>query len=957
MKNICYFFILILIFAFTFLQERLRAEVTESAAKINVDHVVISCSGIKNCEVQIEKIGDLKGIYPSLDHLRERVRFILFESRITRFHYSLNKNIEMGQNILYLNFYVHPFINEIKINSKYSEIDIAQLKNLLPLKEGDFFYEGRIARCEQVIVSYLKERGFWDAAVEFKKNFDGDNVSLVFNMSDTTPTILNQIDVDVKEDRIRRIIWDQIRNFRNRPFDYSNLKNKLDDINRSFQERGNYFSNIEILHIQKNYDAAKGVVAKVKVDIGERYVYTFSGNKVFSNQELQQIVRDVAKKDLNNLNFGTITDAVNLAYEEKGLYNTKIEIAVERRKIPGEGLWLFHIVKIKEGHKIKIKDLQFFENSKFSTEEITEFYYSRGTPVAKGNYYDKNYLQRFSNLLTQRYVENGMVFAKVFGPMLSFSENLRTISVSYKVREDVQVIINKITISGITSDLQDEISKEMANQEGRPLNTIALEDDLRKAEEILKGHGYFYAKGKNFDQGDVVTYRSDYREATLFIDVDAGEKIYLSGLVITGLQKTKGEVIHRDIDIKEGDLITPEEIDKIQNNLRGLGIFSQSKVQVIPSEFEKNKASILISVREKDFGVVEVAPGYRTDLGMKLSLEWSRNNIDGLNKSLSFKGQVNQRTDFNSFDPRRRQAKKKKVEYSTRLGHTWPYFLSWPLTMQSQLSNSQRRYYSFDVNVLKANISLSKLFFQRVTLSTAYQLESIKRVDATDLDDNGHFRIGAVIPSVSLDLRDSNITPSKGAFLLLSYELAKPAFYSQKKENYEINYYKLTSRNRFYFPIKKQELILAVSVSGGVEKDLVEQYSKRKVGIPRDKVFRLNGIDTVRGFRDYEINRLSSGEDIYEVDVYNTAYFVNVKIEPRILISENLMLGVFYDAGRVFVTSMDLTRLRNSVGLGIKYLTPVGSLDLDYGIKLWRRQLPNGTLERPGEFHISIGFF
>jgi outer membrane protein insertion porin family len=69
------------------------------------------------------------------------------------------------------------------------------------------------------------------------------------------------------------------------------------------------------------------------------------------------------------------------------------------------------------------------------------------------------------------------------------------------------------------------------------------------------------------------------------------------------------------------------------------------------------------------------------------------------------------------------------------------------------------------------------------------------------------------------------------------------------------------------------------------------------------------------------------------------------------------MAGVFYDAGRVFVNSMDLSDLRDSVGVTFKIVTPVGTLDFDYGIKLLRKKDANGNLEDPGRFHVSIGFF
>jgi outer membrane protein insertion porin family len=116
-------------------------------------------------------------------------------------------------------------------------------------------------------------------------------------------------------------------------------------------------------------------------------------------------------------------------------------------------------------------------------------------------------------------------------------------------------------------------------------------------------------------------------------------------------------------------------------------------------------------------------------------------------------------------------------------------------------------------------------------------------------------------------------------------------------------------------------------------------------------------MDIIRGFTDEEMNRLTTGEDVSEYRVDNKAYLANFKLEPRYFLNDSLMAGIFYDAGRVFVDKFDLGELRDSVGLTFKVVTPVGTLDFDYGIKLLRKKDASGRLEDPGRFHVSIGFF
>jgi outer membrane protein insertion porin family len=97
--------------------------------------------------------------------------------------------------------------------------------------------------------------------------------------------------------------------------------------------------------------------------------------------------------------------------------------------------------------------------------------------------------------------------------------------------------------------------------------------------------------------------------------------------------------------------------------------------------------------------------------------------------------------------------------------------------------------------------------------------------------------------------------------------------------------------------------------------------------------------------------------DISSVNVNDTAYLSLFKIEPRFFINDDMMIGFFLDGGRIFVNSFSPFDVRSSVGLSFKYLTPVGSLDFDYGYKLGRGNVPNGTPESAGRIHVTIGFF
>lgn len=926
-----------------------------------IDKVVVNCDGTSSCENLAEKWRELARGYPSVSYLREAIKLMLFESEVGRFEYKLSK---VGKkHILYVSFHVYPQISEIKIQMSAANIDQTSIKNMLPLKEGGSYFENRLKQCEKIILSSLREKGYDQATIKSEvKEDENERIVINFIVNEGAPIIIDKfvIEMGASEETIKKRIYSSVKSFINTPFDLTNLKNRLDEINKELIDRGYFFSQIEVVPpydtATREPDKGNRITVTIKVNLGERYVFSFRGNKVFNHQELSKAVKTAIKGVYKSFDVKNVKKVLIQLYDDKGLYNTVIRDRLVVEKIPKEGPQNHYFFDIQEGYKIKLTAVEFQDNKFFSEKYLQDLFFGNASILVSRHFYDRIYLSDFKGILKSKYIENGWMFTKIYDPIVKFSKNNREVSVTYRVLEEVQTTVADIILEGIPEELKPKLLKVIENKVGKPLNTAVLEEDLKKVIDTLREQGYYFATIHDTDRDTILRFTDDYAQSEIILDIDLGEKTYLSNVVISGIEKTKPKTIKREVTIKEGDLVTPGGVERTKNNIRSMGIFSQLKLDLIPGTVEKNRVNMLVGVKERDYGYVELAPGFRTDLGLKLSGEAGRNNLFGLNQAVSFKGEVNRRTSLYAFDTRRRNNGKQELEYSTRLSYNWPYFLGIPLTFQASAFDTKKRYYSFDAEVLRAQTTFSKMLTQNLSTSLSYQLESTRRKDATDPVDNGRFRIGGITPAVTLDLRDSSINPSRGAYFYVSCERAAPIFYSQDKSNLEINYYKLISRNKFYLPIKKHEQILALSLSTGMQGNLVSNPNNL-IGIPRDKVFRLNGVDIVRGFRDTEINRLVTGEDIDDVEVRSRAYFVNLKVEPRVLISDTTMVGLFLDAGRVFVSHVNLTYLRSSVGLSFKYLTPVGSIDFDYGIKLWRRKLQDGSLETPGEFHISIGLF
>ena len=333
-----------------------------------------------------------------------------------------------------------------------------------------------------------------------------------------------------------------------------------------------------------------------------------------------------------------------------------------------------------------------------------------------------------------------------------------------------------------------------------------------------------------------------------------------------------------------------------------------------------------------------------------------RNNISGKNKNLRFSSRINKRFDLAQIDSERRGLVEDFFEYRINAKYSLPYFYDLPFRQTISTEAARRRFFGFDADILRGSLNFDRKLTRRSSYSLRYQFETIKQFNATEDLDNGYFQIGGVTASYFFDNRNRLINPESGNYHSLSTELATPYLLSMDDDDVEVNFIKVQSRNRFYFTTGG--ITTAVSFAAGWQKNLGSSSDSggKTSYIPGVKVFRLEGIDNVRGYDADELNRISGTSDISDYVINDQAVFMNLKLELRKVTSDVLMTSAFYDMGKLAPKGLDFNNLKQSVALSFKFLTPVGTLNLDYGIKLKREEVL-GKKEQFGRFHLMIGYF
>ncbi|MBE9504972.1 MAG: BamA/TamA family outer membrane protein, partial [Proteobacteria bacterium] len=340
--------------------------------------------------------------------------------------------------------------------------------------------------------------------------------------------------------------------------------------------------------------------------------------------------------------------------------------------------------------------------------------------------------------------------------------------------------------------------------------------------------------------------------------------------------------------------------------------------QINKEKKEKTK-DMHLEVTEKKAGAFEIGLGYATDIGARAFSELSYVNLWGTARSIKLRGEVND------------------LEKKVLLGYMEPWLLGKQMDGRINLLHQSTDKDSYDLKKDGLILGIDKQLSDFLEVSLQYEIDknTYSNVQPGTTQAEGESTIASLGPLLIRDSRDDPFNPVKGSVNLLRYELAKEAFASDEE------FQKMTAQSSWYKAITENS-VGAVSLRGGYI-DLLGSTTS----IPIDKRFFLGGRTTVRGFRQDSIgpkNALGGaigGEKM-----------LNFNAEIRMRLIGNLGGLLFYDAGNVWASdeTARLSDMRTAAGVGLRYLTPVGPLSLEYGHKLDRKKD-----ESAGEWYFTIG--
>ena len=590
-------------------------------------------------------------------------------------------------------------------------------------------------------------------------------------------------------------------------------------------------------------------------------------------------------------------------------------------------------------------------------------------------YLERNYRQMVK-VLVDLYQSHGYLKAEVKKPRTELSRDKRRMTVSFKIKEGVQTKISGFRFRGNRA-LSSKRLKALFNlKKGDPLDRWKVDKGRESLKKAYMNKGYLFAKVKVEHQFSKKRHR-----ALLFTRITEGRRVRFGTIEIKGNYKTNRLVILDLLTFRPGEYYSTEKIRDSQRILLEMGMFTSANIELVDRKLPETYKNVLVKVHERKPATVELGFGFSLGDGPRGFFRFIHRNIGGYGLRFEFLVKGNYQL-FLFADQANRKARSDQLKWYEQLERRisatlyYPRILGmpFPLGIRLDLSSKRRSEISFGLNQLSAVLGLEVKSGRKVAFQLQYEVENSTlkgtyvddpeaiRNDPTLSDrdkelllrlDFGTMNIGTLRPIFTIDLRDNPFAPRRGFLSTVTAEYSTTLFSGGA------NYVKLSGKATGYIPVSSH-LVIALQLGVGMIFHISGGSSS-----PAHKKFFLGGRTTIRGFAEESIiprgapglpargsNIIKNASDL---KVYGEAFLL-MKGELRISLTKNLALGIFIDAGNLFWEPRDWSwiDLRVSLGVGLRYQTPVGPLSFDYGYNL-RRYKEIG--EEYGSFHFSIGLF
>jgi len=692
-----------------------------------------------------------------------------------------------------------------------------------------------------------------------------------------------------------------------------------------------FFSDISI-ETQPFKDGLKLIINVTENPIIEK-IYFIGMRRVYIKEEkLKEMLKSKEKEYLNNTKIKEDIEILRDLYVKKGFSDTEIsyEVSLNKEKNSAQVKFI-----VKEAMRLKIKDIRIKGNKAYPAKRILKLIKTRRAWLFNAGILKEETLKDDIKKIIAFYKHNGYADAQV-NYTVSRHPRKPFLYIDIQIEEGKKYLTGKVAITGNSVFSEAEIRKVLKNcLENKVFSEEGIKEDVANIQGLYFDKGYIFAQVKESFSLNPQTGQVD-----ISYNIVENEVGYVNRIKIRGNIKTKDVVIRRELRLYPGERFDGEKLKRSKERLQNLGFFEEVSFDTEDTDIP-NRKDLVVDVKEAKTGTFSFGGGYSTIDEFVGFVEIEQRNFDWKNfPYFTGDGQdLKLRASFGTLSD------------SYILSFTEPWLFDYPLSFGFDLYRQSHEReadvgYGYDQKRTGGDLRLGKELTEYLRADLEYRYDTIEISDVSEeatqelKKELGKNAISSIELSLTQDKRDNRFLPTQGYLLTGSWQIAGGIFGGDK------DFFKFLGRASKYLPLW-QNSVLELRMRVG----LADAYGDSNE-IPIYERFFAGGSSTVRG---YEERKLGPYDAVTKDPLGGDSLLVT-NIEYTYPIFDFLRAAAFLDSGNVWEKTSDIGSggFKSSWGLGLRLKTPLGPINLDYGIPF--NKDPGKDKKSNGRFHFNVGY-
>jgi outer membrane protein assembly complex protein YaeT len=844
----------------------------------------------------------------------------------------------LGGSGVNLKFLTKPsyFFGHVAVNGVSEPPNEGQMVVATRLQLGAEYSEADLNRAVEHLVDVARRNGLYNVMVKPRPEFNlnTQQVDIDFDIAAGSRARFDGVIVTGNSQRstddiVKSAGWKRFRGLLGWQYVTENrVQNGVDEVREWYPKHDRLLAKVTLDKLDY-HPSTNTVTPTLNVNSGPIVDVRVRGMKI-SAGKLRSILPIYEERtvDRDLLNEGTRDLATYL--ESQGYFDAKVSYSIA---MPPNGSQLIDY-DIDKGVRHKIVKLAIQGNHYFDEDTIRERMTIMPAKFIRYRYgrFREDSLERDLNSIRELYRSNGFRDVEVTAMKVDdYQGKEGHIAIFIAIKEGPQWFVSKLSFRGVEPNDEHALRLILHSTEGQPYSDLNVASDRDAVLDYYFNNGYAGAKFEF-----TATPAAEPNHMNLEFVVTEGGRLYVRDVLISGLYRTKPDLVTSRINLKPGDPLSQNRITGSQKRLYDLGIFARVTAAIQNPDGNEPTKYVLYSTEEArrysmnvGFGAeigrigggttTLTSPAGTTGFSPRFIFGISRLNFLGLGHTLGL------------------QSLASTLEQRVLVTYLAPQFegnpnFSLQLSALFDISHNVRTFSArreegstqFAQKLSRANTIQYRFTYRKVDIlgTPLVAPELIPLLSQPVL-------VGFVSTTFIQDRRDDPLDAHHGIYNTVDIQFASKAFGSQT------GYGRLLAQNSTYTSLTKN-LVFARSTTFGV----IERYAGLPE-IPLPERFFAGGSLSNRAFPDFQAG---PRDLVTGFPIGGNALFNNT-IEFRFpLVGDNLGGVLFNDYGNVYADLKDISfrfRQRNledfnyavaAIGFGIRYRTPIGPVRADFSL-------------------------